>query len=71
MLRNEAFAVTMLGLYREGHSVQDICLHTGLAQERVITRLCAASRHLSRRNTAVLDPDQALGVQWEFVFWRA
>jgi hypothetical protein len=61
----------MLGLYQEGHSVQDICLHTGLPQERVITRLCAASRHLSGRNFVVLDPERALGVQWEFVFWRA
>ena len=66
----ESLSGCLLLAYEEGCSVQHLAGLTGLTEHQVITRLCAAARHLNRSDSVMLDPERALGVQWEFVFWQ-
>lgn len=62
---------TLLLTYQEGYTVSQLCTLSGLSESNVITKLCEASRFLARERFTVVDPERALGVQWEFVFLGA
>jgi hypothetical protein len=64
-------AATLLLGYQEGMCVCELSVLTGLSEEAIVRRLCIASRHLARSRTVLLDPERALGVQWEYVFCEA
>lgn len=67
---DRSLAGEMLAAYQAGISVDTLCLTTGLKEADVLIRLCAAARCLASERWTVLDDEGALGVQWEFVFWR-
>ena len=64
-------AQSLLLAYQEGYSVADLCTLTGMEERHVVLRLCMASRHLAREPYVLVDPERALGVQWEFVVFTA
>ena len=70
-VKQTSLAEQLLELYVSGRTVAALCAFTGLKEEAVITRLCAASRV---HRTSGLQPQKeggSLGVQWRFVCWRA
>lgn len=69
--REATLASTLLLAYQEGYCVPALCALTGLTEAVVVTSLCSASRHLALSNEVLVDPERALGVQWEYVFCDA
>ena len=69
--KHSSLALQMLESYNVGESVSAICMRTGLNQDAVVTRLCAASRSRCGRDMDVVSEDGGIGVQWRFVYWRA
>jgi hypothetical protein len=66
-----SLAGELVRLYCSGMTVSAIAAATGLSESSIVTRLCAASRGLEKSEWFTLDEDGGLGVQWEFVYWRA
>jgi hypothetical protein len=69
--RHDLLDSSLLLAYQEGVSVRDLAPLAGLDESEVLSRLCTAARHLARSRLVVVDPQRALGVQWEFVNWHA
>ena len=70
-IRQTSLAEQLLELYASGRTVAALCAFTGLKEESVITRLCAASRLKRPIKLQSHYEDGSLGVQWRFVCWRA
>jgi hypothetical protein len=66
-----SLALQMLDSYNAGTPVSALCMLTGLNEDAVVTRLCAAARSWRGQQMDPLPEDRGLGVQWRFVYWRA
>ena len=69
--KQPSLAEQLLELYVSGTTVAALCAFTGLKEQGIITRLCAASRLKASVKLQPQHGDGSLGVQWRFVCWRA
>ena len=66
-----SLAGQLLATYLSGSSLSAISALTGLSEQSVLTRLCAASNALNVSGADLIDEEGGIGVQWKYVCWRA
>lgn len=69
--KHTSLAGQLLDSYQSGMSVSSLCADSGLPEEAIVVRLCAASQTYKDQLHSIVDEEGCLGIQWRLVFWRA